>query len=92
MPSQRPNDSFPHENGSSYEAAGKDEVVITMQGVILNPSGHKDQLQRHYGLLSICGMALTRKMIVPASTIRLTSVGSRQCLGCNRDISEHQHW
>ena len=28
-------------------------------GEIINASGHRDQLQRHYGLLSICGLALT---------------------------------
>ena len=28
-------------------------------GEIVNASGHKDQLRRQYGLLSICGLALT---------------------------------
>jgi len=28
-------------------------------GEVVNASGHRDQLQRHYGLLSICGLALT---------------------------------
>ena len=30
-----------------------------IQGEVVNASGHRDQLQRHYGLLSICGLALT---------------------------------
>jgi choline transport protein len=36
-----------------------DDVVVTMEGQIINASGHKDQLSRQYGLLSICGLALT---------------------------------
>lgn len=28
-------------------------------GEVVNASGHRDQLQRQYGLLSICGLALT---------------------------------
>lgn len=33
--------------------------VISERGEIVNASGHRDQLHRHYGLLSICGLALT---------------------------------
>ncbi len=33
--------------------------IITDSGEIVNASGHKDQLRRQYGLLSICGLALT---------------------------------
>lgn len=33
--------------------------VIGENGEMVNASGHRDQLQRHYGLLSICGLALT---------------------------------
>ncbi len=33
--------------------------VVGENGEIVNASGHRDQLQRHYGLLSICGLALT---------------------------------
>lgn len=29
------------------------------RGEVVNASGHKDQLQRHYGLLATCGLALT---------------------------------
>lgn len=31
----------------------------TLAGKIINASGHADQLHRQYGLLSICGLALT---------------------------------
>ena len=33
--------------------------VVSRAGDIVNASGHKDQLRRHYNLLSICGLALT---------------------------------
>ncbi|OQO08408.1 hypothetical protein B0A48_06278 [Cryoendolithus antarcticus] len=33
-------------------------AVVSQDGEIINASGHADQLQRHYGLLSICGLAL----------------------------------
>jgi choline transport protein len=39
-----------------------DDNVDTTLGVvteIVNASGHRDQLDRQYGILSICGMALT---------------------------------
>ena len=32
---------------------------IVQAGEVVNASGHRDQLQRHYGLVSICGLALT---------------------------------
>jgi len=32
--------------------------IVSKEGTIVNASGHKDQLQRQYGLLSICGLAL----------------------------------
>ncbi|MCJ1475812.1 hypothetical protein MMC13_004476 [Lambiella insularis] len=34
-------------------------VSIVHGEEVVNASGHKDQLQRHYGLWSICGLALT---------------------------------
>ncbi|OCK85856.1 putative choline transport protein [Lepidopterella palustris CBS 459.81] len=34
-------------------------IVSFEEGVPVNASGHKDQLQRQYGLLGICGLALT---------------------------------
>ena len=33
--------------------------VVSETGEVVNASGHRDQLKRHYGLLSICGLALT---------------------------------
>ena len=42
-----------------HSSVAGDDVVITMNGEIVNASGHRDQLQRQYGILSICGMALT---------------------------------
>ena len=33
--------------------------IIGEHGEVINASGHRDQLKRHYGLLSICGLALT---------------------------------
>ena len=39
---------------------GVDRRTSIIQGEkVVNASGHRDQLQRHYGLLSICGLALT---------------------------------
>lgn len=35
------------------------EVVMVVEGEMINVSGHRDQLQRNYGILSICGLALT---------------------------------
>lgn len=32
---------------------------IVTAGEVVNASGHPDQLKRHFGLLSICGLALT---------------------------------
>ena len=34
-------------------------VIVTETGEVINASGHRDQLKRQYGLLSICGLALT---------------------------------
>jgi choline transport protein len=36
-----------------------DDIMIGHTGEIINASGHRDQLDRQYGILSICGMALT---------------------------------
>ena len=40
-------------------ASNKRTSVVSKEGNIVNASGHRDQLQRQYGLLSICGLALT---------------------------------
>lgn len=34
-------------------------ISIVTAGEVVNASGYRDQLQRHYGLISICGLALT---------------------------------
>ncbi|KAK3073110.1 hypothetical protein LTR53_005591 [Teratosphaeriaceae sp. CCFEE 6253] len=34
-------------------------TVVNKEGVTVNAAGYEDQLQRQYGLLSICGLALT---------------------------------
>lgn len=40
--------------------AGKEEIVIAVEnGVAVNASGWRDQLHRQYGLLGLCGIALT---------------------------------
>ena len=36
-----------------------DDAAIGHSHEIINASGHRDQLDRQYGILSICGMALT---------------------------------
>jgi choline transport protein len=44
---------------SLNDVEGAEDVVIILDGQVVNASGHRDQLQRQYGLLSICGLALT---------------------------------
>ncbi len=41
------------------QAADKRTSVVSKEGTVVNASGHRDQLQRQYGLWSICGLALT---------------------------------
>ena len=40
-------------------AANRRTSLVSKEGTVVNASGHRDQLQRQYGLLSICGLALT---------------------------------
>ncbi len=40
------------------QAAQKRNSLVSKDGDIVNASGHRDQLQRQYGLWSICGLAL----------------------------------
>lgn len=40
-------------------AANRRTSLVSKEGTVVNASGHKDQLQRQYGTLSICGLALT---------------------------------
>ncbi|KAK4547863.1 hypothetical protein LTR36_010582 [Oleoguttula mirabilis] len=39
-------------------AANRRTSHVSKEGTVVNASGHKDQLQRQYGTLSICGLAL----------------------------------
>lgn len=36
-----------------------DDIIVGTADNVINASGHPDQLERQYGILSICGMALT---------------------------------
>lgn len=47
---------FPRKGNDTVEAG---TLVESERGEIVNASGHRDQLQRQYGLVSICGLALT---------------------------------
>lgn len=40
-------------------AAERKTSIVSGEGHIVNASGHRDQLQRQYGLWSICGLGLT---------------------------------
>lgn len=44
--------------GSVHDIANRRTSIISKEGEIVNASGHRDQLQRQYGLLSMCGLAL----------------------------------
>jgi len=44
---------------AAHELSERKTSVVTKDGVVVNASGHRDQLQRQYSLLSICGLALT---------------------------------
>ncbi len=44
-------------NGESFNT--QDDIVVGTDTQLINASGHPDQLKRQYGILSICGMALT---------------------------------
>jgi hypothetical protein len=43
----------------STENMDRKTSIVSRLGEIVNASGHRDQLHRQYGLLSICGLALT---------------------------------
>ena len=43
----------------SDDFARGENIVINPDGEKVNASGHRDQLQRGYGLLGICGLALS---------------------------------
>jgi hypothetical protein len=44
--------------GLMKDLADRRTSLVSREGEIINASGHRDQLQRHYSLLSICGLAL----------------------------------
>lgn len=46
-------------NGSDHDVAIGEGGAITLDGRVVNASGHPDQLSRGYNFLSICGLALT---------------------------------
>jgi choline transport protein len=41
------------------DLAAADDTSVGIDVEFVNASGHRDQLDRQYGILSICGMALT---------------------------------
>jgi len=46
--------------GTVLPESGKEEIIIAVEnGVAVNASGWRDQLRRQYGLLGLCGVALT---------------------------------
>lgn len=47
---------FPRKGNDTVEAG---TIIESERGEVVNASGHRDQLQRQYGLVSICGLALT---------------------------------
>lgn len=49
-------DTHPTENNVGDVA---DVDLLALDGTLVNASGHRDQLQRHYGFFSICGLALS---------------------------------
>ncbi len=54
--------SFDDKRHHDPEKSSRDydrKTSIVTAGEVVNASGHRDQLQRHYGLISICGLALT---------------------------------
>ena len=55
-------DEHPSSEEKSFEAGHHEKLgrdIIVKDGEVVNASGHKDQLQRQYGIISICGLALT---------------------------------
>jgi len=52
-------DALPETKPVGDDIALGQGAVITLDGEVVNASGHRDQLHRGYGLLSICGLAMT---------------------------------
>ena len=57
-------------------------LVESERGEVINASGHRDQLQRQYSLLSICGLALTidNAWVALGGSITV-SIGTFACSG-----------
>lgn len=54
---KRQSEALPAGTETSY--LDNEVVVVDDDGTTVNASGWKDQLDRQYGLLSLCGIALT---------------------------------
>jgi hypothetical protein len=50
--------SSKHDAQVEYERRASN-IVAALDGHDVNASGHEDQLQRHFGFWSLCGLALT---------------------------------
>jgi len=57
--------SEPRHSASSQRSAQEQfekrtsNIVASLNGEGVNASGHQDELDRHYGIWSLCGLALT---------------------------------
>jgi hypothetical protein len=56
---KKPMDFSRMEKPSFEEDRRKPNVVNILEGYEVNASGHADELQRQYGIWSLCGLALT---------------------------------
>ena len=65
--------------------------VITMEGEMINASGHRDQLQRQYGILSICGMALTidNAWVAFGTSLSISICESRTSSSLSTTLTKH---
>ena len=52
------NETYTDKQANEEIGLGEDSA-ITLNGEVVNASGHRDQLQRGYGFLAICGLALS---------------------------------
>jgi choline transport protein len=86
-----PEKKLPLEDGYGHDAAdqSRKHSVVSRVGEVINASGHRDQLRRQYGLLSICGLALTvdNAWVALGTSITL-AIGMSACSG---DTAENHH-
>lgn len=54
-----PADDLALDTKNADDASMRKTSIVSRVGEVINASGHPDQLQRQYGLLAICGLALT---------------------------------